>query len=95
MILFIENANKHTHTHTQFSTDGEFSKVTEYKNLIHEWIVFYILTRNEKLKNEIEKVILFTITSKKNKKLSNKLNKIREKLIHLRSQNVIKKIGKA
>lgn len=36
MILFIENANKHTHTHTQFSTDGEFSKVTEYKNLIHE-----------------------------------------------------------
>lgn len=87
--------NTHTHTHTQFSTDGEFSKVTEYKNLIHEWIVFYILTRNEKLKNEIEKVILFTITSKKNKKLSNKLNKIREKLIHLRSQNVIKKIGKA
>lgn len=28
-------------------------------------LYFYILTRNEKLKNEIEKVILFTITSKK------------------------------
>lgn len=92
MILFIENANKHTHTHIHnLALMVSLARLQNIKTLYMNELYFYILTRNEKLKNEIEKVILFTITSKKNKKLSNKLNKIREKLIHLRSQNVIKK----
>lgn len=66
MILFIENANKHTHTHIHnLALMVSLARLQNIKALYMNELYFYILTRNEKLKNEIEKVILFTITSKK------------------------------
>lgn len=52
---------------------------------------FSVLASNEQPKKEIEKEILFTIASRKNKMFSNKFNKISSKLVHTKPQNIIER----
>ena len=94
MILYIENpkiTHTHTHTltHTHTHTDGRTNKQIQqnFRTQSEETkLVLSLHTNKEQFENKIKRTIPFTLASKKDKILRNKLKQGVKRLVHYKLQ---------